>query len=43
MAAQQGKLAQPNLQKQPTLSKQETLDHLKITAAVQMQQMQTMG
>jgi hypothetical protein len=42
MAAQQGKLAQPDIKKMPTLSKEETLKHLQTTAKVQMEQMKSM-
>lgn len=43
MAAQQGKLSQPDPSKQPTLTKQETLKHLEKTSTVQIEQMKTMG
>ena len=34
MAAQQGKLKQPDPTRQPTLTKQQTLNHLKVTEKV---------
>lgn len=39
MAAQQGKLAQPDASVQPKLTKQDTLNHLEKTAEVQLEQM----
>ena len=43
MAAQQGKLATPQMDKPVTLTKQQTLKHLEKTKEVQIKQMQSMA